>query len=122
MIPKELNNNEDMTVERVLEACSKAKLKDGTLTFDSFHSNIPRESTQDFMYKKGLILEDLEKTINGLNKDDYYLGPIDDVNTVRSHKLWIFKKIEYGVRLYIKIKIINKWRCVVVVSFHEDKE
>lgn len=108
-----------LTIDDVIRICSCVKLEDKTLTFDSYGSDQPRYLTSDFLDLHGLIWEDAEQIINSLEKTDLLKGPIDHYIGERKRKLWIFLKDFQGMKLYIKLLIYNKRRCVAVVSLHD---
>ena len=115
-------SNENIKLVDVVKICSRAKLKDGSMTFDSFGSNEVRIDTMEFLYSIGKTLEDAEGVVNSIAVDDYYEGPLDHYDNNRNkHQLWVFKKQGFGLMLYIKIIPFNKNRYVAVVSFHEDR-
>lgn len=62
----------------------------------------------------------LKNEIRSLNQSDYYDGPLVDDHPNRKHPLWVFKKYVQNIYCYIKVKIINHGRIVIVISFHED--
>lgn len=106
----------------VVKICSRAKLKDGSMTFDSFGSDEVRVDTMEFLYSIGKTLEDAEEVVNGITVNDYHKGPLDHYDKNKNkHQLWIFKKQSFGLMLYIKIIPYNKNRYIAVVSFHEDR-
>ena len=113
---------EELSLEDVIKICSKVRLDNGSLTFDSYGPGEVRISTTEFLYSIGKTLEDAEEVINNLKVSDYFRGPTDhhDQNK-RVHKLWEFKKIAFNMIIYIKIIPYNKNRYIAVVSFHEDR-
>ena len=111
-----------LTVEDIVNICSRVSLSDGSLTFESYGTGEIRYDTQEFLLKHGLLLEDAEKVINELKVEDYYAGPKENYDeTKRKHELWEFKKRALEMDLYIKIIPFNKNRYIAVVSFHEDR-
>lgn len=108
-----------LTIDDVIMVCSCAKLEDETLSFDSYGSDQPRYSTSMFLEKHGLLWKDAEEIINNLKKEELVSGPIDNYIKDRNRKLWIFIKSYKELKLYIKLLIYNKRRCVAVVSLHD---
>lgn len=71
----------------------------------------------------GIQTEDMEDIIRGLNKDEYYDGPLEDRDPLKPGKLWIFKHHCFGHLLYIKLKekiIIDNKIIVKCLSCHID--
>ena len=66
--------NDELTLEEVIKICSRVSLRDNSLTFESFGTGEIRMDTLDFLYSNGLLLEDAEKIINGLTKEDFLEG------------------------------------------------
>ena len=114
--------NDGLTLDDVINICSRVSLDNGSLTFESFGTGEIRIDTLDFLYRHGLLLEDAQEIINDLKREDYFRGPTDHYDeNKRNHKLWEFKKEAFGLRLYIKIIPFNKNRYIAVVSLHEDR-
>ncbi len=80
-----------------------------------------RDKNFEFQYKYDLSKDQIVHEIKNLTISDYIDGPVQDDNPDRKHPLWIFKKYVQKVYCYIKLKLINKGRIVIVVSFHEDE-
>lgn len=80
-----------------------------------------RDKNFEFQYKYDLSKDQIVHEIKNLTINDYIDGPVQDDNPDRKHPLWIFKKYVQKVYCYIKLKLINKGRIVIVVSFHEDE-
>ena len=97
-----MGEEKPLTIDDVIYACSRAKLSDQTLSFDSYGSNEIRFDTINFLDSNGYTLEDAEKIINSLKKEELDKGPVDNNDVTRQkHKLWIFKKNYEGLKLYI---------------------
>ena len=112
-------SEDDLTINEVIIVCSKVKLSNGTLSFDSYGSNEFRRSTTEFLQKHQLLHIDAERMINALNEKDLYKGPIEHYNKERKHRLWIFKKKYKSLKVYIKLMVYKKGRCVAVISLHD---
>lgn len=87
MIP---NSELELTLAEVIKICSKVRLADKTLTFDSFGSSDLRVSTEAFLDEHGFDVFDGERIINELQEKDFIKGPIDNYVRERKQKLWIF--------------------------------
>lgn len=83
---------------------------------------VQRLKNLDFIEKYQFTEAFLKKQIKSLNQNDYYDGPLPDLNHNRQHPVWIFKKYVQSIYCYIKIKVINHGRFVIVISFHENEE
>lgn len=82
---------------------------------------LPRDKNEDFMFANNITQTDAKEFIRNLTDKDLTDGPVIDKNPNREHPLWIFKKNGFNKLCYIKVKIINKGRVTIVVSFHEDE-
>lgn len=82
---------------------------------------IDREKNFEFRTRYNILVSDLYQVIRELTIDDYVKGPVPDDNPNRKHPVWIFKKKVFGYKCYIKIKLINEGRKVIVISFHKDE-
>lgn len=80
---------------------------------------IDRDKNVDFRLKHNISLTEEKEIIRHLDKKDYRQGPIDDDNPNRKHPLWIFIKEIKKINCYIKLKIINKCKVAIIISFHE---
>jgi len=117
-----MGEEKPLSIDDVINACSRAKLSNNTLSFDSYGTSEVRFDTINFLDSKGYTLEDGEKIINSLKKEDLDKGPVDNKDPTRQkHKLWIFKKYYEGLKLYIKLLVYKNGRCVAVVSLHDDR-
>ena len=117
MIP---NTELELTLQEVIKICSKVRLADKTLTFDSFGSNDLRISTEAFLDKHGFDVFDGERIINELTEKDYVKGPVDNYVRERKQKLWIFITNYRDLSVYVKLMVYNKRRCVAVISLHDN--
>ncbi len=115
-------NNGELELNDVIAICSRAKLADHSMTFDSFGTDEPRIDTLEFLVRIGKEWEDAEAIVNSLTAADYVAGPVTHYDSNRKErKLWIFKKSAFGLRIYIKVLPYNKNRYIAVISFHEDR-
>lgn len=115
-----IENEDNLTINDVVSICSTAKHEAIEFRiFDSFNSK-----TTDFVNKYGLTGDNVVKIINNLSSEDYHSGPLIDRNSNNKHPLWVFIK-EIGIKniritVYIKIKIINHRRKIIIYSLHEE--
>ena len=77
--------------------------------------------TYEFMLFNNITVYDAKEFIRGLNENDYVSGPIPDDNPNRRYPVWVFKKEGFGFLCYIKVKLINQGRVLILISFHEDE-
>ena len=82
---------------------------------------LPRDKNETFMFANNITQTDAKEFIRTLTGNDLKAGPVQDLNPERKHPLWIFKKNGLNRLCYIKVKIINKGKVTIVVSFHEDE-
>ena len=82
---------------------------------------IRREKNLDFLYKNDIAIDQAKDFVRSLAIEDFVKGPLKDSNPTRKHPLWVFKKRGFDHICYIKLKIVNKRKETVVVSFHEDE-
>lgn len=102
-----------LTIDDVIDILKKC---------DDEHIQIlPRDKNEDFMFANNITQTDAKQFIRGLTGRDLKNGPVPDRNPDRDYPLWIFKKSGFNNICYIKLKIINKGRVTIVVSFHEDE-
>ena len=80
---------------------------------------VNRDKNIDFLEKHNLSIENEIEAIKQLNKHDLKEGPVEDDNPNRKHPVWIFIKKIWNIECYIKIKVINHCRVIIVISFHE---
>lgn len=80
---------------------------------------VQRDKNVEFQTKFEISETQLKREIKSLNSSDYCDGPLDDYDTNRKHPVWVFKKYVQNIYCYIKIKIINHGKIVIVISFHE---
>ena len=115
-------NGNNLDLKDVVALCSRAKLADRSMTFDSFGTDEVRIDTMEFLYSIGKSIEDAEKIVNEIEIGDYVAGPCRHYDSNKKERLlWIFKKDAFGLKLYIKVLPYNKNRYIAVVSFHEDR-
>lgn len=68
---------------------------------------IPAPKNKATRLALGLTILDCERLIKAITIDDYFRGPEDDHDRERSGKVWVFKKMHLGERIYIKLKEIE---------------
>ena len=83
---------------------------------------VRRDKNEEFMYENNITESDAKNFVRSLTRQDLVDGPVEDYDPNRKHPLWIFKKFGFMHQCYIKLKIINKNRIVIVVSLHEDEQ
>lgn len=106
-----------------LDALSINDVIDIIKNCDDEHIQIlPREKNEEFMFGNNITQTEAKEFIRTLTEDDLDDGPVEDKNPERKYPLWIFKKNGFTKMCYIKIKIINRGRVAIVVSFHEDEQ
>ena len=113
-----IEDEDNISLEEVISICSKTRNNE----IEIKHDNLLNKKTADFIEKNGLTLEYIKDEIRQLKKEDYHSGPLEDKNPLNKHPLWVFiKHIKSVVVLvYIKIKIINHKKKIIVYSFHEE--
>lgn len=82
---------------------------------------VDRDKNFAFRTLNNITITELKAEIRALEVRDIHRGPVADDNPDRDHPVWIFIKNLFNKRCYIKIKIINKGRVAIVISFHEAK-
>ena len=83
---------------------------------------LPRDKNESFMFANNITQTDAKDFIRKLTENDLTDGPVQDRDPNRKYPLWIFKKNGFNYLCYIKVKIINKGKVTIVVSFHEDEK
>lgn len=101
------------TIEEVIEVLKR--LDDEHLQISDYYKTI------DFLFYHNITQYDAKRAIRSLTTSDLFKGPVDDDNPKRNYPVWIFKKHIFNCMCYIKLKIINKGKVAVVISFHEDE-
>ena len=101
------------TIEEVIEVLKR--LDDEHLQISDYYK------TFDFLFYRNITQYDAKRAIRSLTNSDLFKGPVDDDNPKRNYPVWIFKKRIFNCRCYIKLKIINKGKVAIVISFHEDE-
>ncbi|MDD2493493.1 MAG: hypothetical protein WC108_08470 [Bacteroidales bacterium] len=83
---------------------------------------IRRDKNEEFLNKYEYTRWDVQKVLNNLKIADYRAGPEKDRKENLKHPVWIFSKHLDGIKvdIYIKIKVINRKRKIIVLSFHEE--
>lgn len=115
-----MNEEDNLTIEEVVLICNEA-LEESIEIKDSNPFN---SKTGDFIDKYDISPSKIVSIINGLTVDDYHSGPLQDYNKNNKHPLWVFIKETLikntWIYIYIKIKIINHKRKIIVYSLHEE--
>ena len=78
-----------------------------------------RDKNLLFRFDNNMGVEEMKDAVRNLQKENYIDGPLEDENPSRKHLLWVFRKEVRKIDCYIKLKIINKCKVAIVVSFHE---
>ena len=84
---------------------------------------IPTYKNRRTRYRLGITVNDQEDMIRNLRIEEYIKGPIEDHDSFRQSKLWVFKHNYCGTMIYIKItekQIINDSGSVRALSCHID--
>lgn len=112
-----IDEEDNISLDEVVEICHKTKNENIQI-----RNNDPKMKTYMFLLNHNLIEDDIRKEIKNLSKADYYKGPCEDKNPNHKHPVWIFIKTINNLKclVYIKIKIINHKRTIIVYSFHEE--
>ena len=113
-----IKNEDDLTLDQVLKICQNVKDEN----IEVIANPIIRPKTHEFIQKYDFDINDVRQIIRNLSKNDYNKGPVTDDNPNYRHSFWIFIKFvsEIKVKVYIKIKIINHRRKIIVFSIHEE--
>lgn len=111
---------DNLTIEDVVLICNEALEE----SIEIKESNPFNSKTGDFIDKFDINPDQIVSIINGLTEDDYHSGPLRDYNKNNKHPLWVFIKEtlikNIRIYIYIKIKIINHKRKIIVYSLHEE--
>ena len=110
--------SEVLHLNEVILICNNAKDE----WIEIRRSNIENTKTIEFMVNNNLTEKDIFNEIRNLTQTDYHSGPLEDKNSFNKHPLWVFIK-QIGnlqIKVYIKIKIINHKKKIIVYSFHEE--
>ena len=109
---------DNIPLNEVIRICNTIKYSNIEIAKDP----IERPKTAEFIAKYELLDDDIKDIIHNLKIDDYHSGPDEDDNPKYKKPVWIFIKYvdSIQVKIYIKIKIINKKRKVFVFSIHEE--
>ena len=113
-----IEKEDDLSLDEVLSLCQKIDKKNIDVILDP----IIRPKTFNFIAKYMSSTEFIKEIIKSLAKEDYNKGPVEDLNPNYKHPFWIFIKYlnKYEINVYIKIKIINHHRKIIVFSLHEE--
>lgn len=111
---------DNISLDEVIEICKSTK----DCFIEINDDPIQRPKTCRFIEKYELLHQDIKEIIHSLEKADYYRGPTKDRDLNRNHPFWEFIKVvnNIKVRVYIKIKIFNHKRKIMVFSIHEEGE
>ena len=111
-------DKENLSLDEVINVCKTILAKNIEIRKD----NLINHKTSNFMEKYDFFEEDVKREIKNLTKYDYHQGPLKDRNVNNKHPLWVFIKHIGTIKVvvYIKIKIINHRRKIIVYSFHEE--
>ena len=113
-------NEDNLTVEEVISICRSAKSE----MIEHHKFNPLNTKTFDFIKKYDLSEDKIAKIINSLVSEDFHSGPLQDYNINNKHPLWVFiKEIDITnikIAVYIKIKIINHRKKIIIYSLHEE--
>ena len=115
-----INQEDNLSLEEVLEICRKAEYNN----IEVLYNDVLRPKTFEFLTKYDFDIATVKQIIKNLTKEDYQKGPVEDYNPNYKHPFWIFTKHleSIDVEVYIKIKIINHKRKIIVFSFHKEGE
>lgn len=105
--------NYTLTIDDVISIIKKAE--------DNSIQIVRRDKNDLFIYAKHIDETAIKLFLKLLTASDLVAGPLEDDDPNRKHPIWIFKKKGFGCICYIKLKIINKNRTIIVISFHEDE-
>lgn len=100
---------DEKTVEDIINCCK---------TYNLYYVK-RKDITRNFLYKYGLLQDDADNEIRTLSKINLFEGPVPDKDVIGEY-VWIFKKLAFGKWCYIKLKIKENRRLVIIISFHED--
>ncbi len=115
-----MNDEDNLTIEEVISICNEASKE----SIEIKESNPFNSKTGDFIDKYDISPDQVVSIINDLEVNDYHSGPLQDYNKISRHPLWVFIKEtlikNIRIYIYIKIKIINHKRKIIVYSLHEE--
>ena len=113
-------DEDNLTIEDVVSVCKNASNE----TIEIKRTNPFNSKTSDFLEKYELSFDDIVWIVKRIKSCDYHSGPLPDYNPNNKHPLWVFIKdiLIKNVRIYIyiKIKIIDHRRKIIVYSLHEE--
>ena len=83
---------------------------------------IPRPKNLLFIDDFELTQHDIVELIHSIKKRDYYSGPEIDKDPNKRHPVWIFikKGSIYKIAIYLKLKIINNNKKIIIISLHRE--
>jgi hypothetical protein len=84
---------------------------------------VNRTKNQETRLLLGITVCEQEDMVRSLTQHDYHEGPLDDRDTIRGGKLWVFKTELMGHPIYVKVKVIeieDGRRIVKAISCHID--
>ena len=113
-----INKEDNLSLEDVINLCQKIDKKNIDVLLDP----LIRPKTVNFLAKYKISIDYMKEIIKSISKEDYCKGPVSDSNPKYKHPFWIFIKYlgDIKINVYIKIKIINHHRKIIVFSFHEE--
>ena len=113
-----ITQEDNLSLEEVLEICENIRNENVEIIKD----NLIRPKTVEFLEKYEIDDDYVKDIVRSLNRNDYYQGPVEDTNLKYVHPFWIFIKLinKLEIKVYIKIKIINHKRKIIVFSIHEE--
>lgn len=103
---------ENITIDEVIKILHK--------TSDENIIIVEREKNSNIMYEFNITTTQAKDVIRHLEKTDLHSGPLTDNDKTKNYPLWVFKKRINLVNCYIKLKIVNYGKNVLVISFHKD--
>ena len=113
-------DEDSLTIEEVVYICNKAQIEN----IEVKKNNPFNTKTGDFIDRYDINPNQIKSIINDLTINDYHSGPLQDFNPNNKHPLWVFIKNtlikNLRIYIYIKIKIIDHKRKIIVYSLHEE--
>lgn len=115
-----IDPEDNISKEEVISICKNTK--DSMIEINDDPDERPKSAA--FIEKYELLHEDIKKMIHSLEVENYYRGPTEDRDPNRKHPFWEFITTYNGipVEIYIKIKIFNHKRKIMVFSVHKEGE
>lgn len=115
-----IDPEDNISIDEVISICKNRKNTKIEINDDP----LQRPKSAAFIEKYELLQEDIKEIIHSLEKTNYYRGPTEDRYRKKMHPFWEFITTYKGipVRIYIKIKIFNHKRNIMVFSIHKEGE